>query len=122
MNSLDSCLTKYIKDKDVLILGFGREGRSTFKKIASLDVAKTVTIADIKDIRDKETVIENFVNNGGKEENLRFAIGEKYQAAIDECDVCFKSPGIVLDREFSSYSSISPPIHCTGTNGYFILM
>ncbi len=106
MNSLDSCLTKYIKDKDVLILGFGREGRSTFKKIASLNVAKTVTIADIKDIGDKETVIDNFVNNGGKEENLRFAIGEKYQAATDECDVCFKSPGIVLDREFSSYSSL----------------
>ena len=106
MKTLDSCLTKYIKDKSVLILGFGREGRSTFKKIASLNVAKKVAIADIKEIGDEETVIADFTSNGGKRENLEFITGERYQDAIDNFDVCFKSPGIVLERDFSSYRTV----------------
>ena len=106
MITLDSCLTKYIKDKSVLILGFGREGRSTFKKIVSLNAAKNVAIADIKDISDKENVMDEFLKNGGKKDDLCFITGEKYQDAIDGYDICFKSPGIVLDRDFSSYKAL----------------
>lgn len=105
MTSLDSCLLKYIKDRNVLILGFGREGRSTFKRVASLNAANSVAIADIKDIADKENVVSDFVKNGGSEENLRFITGERYQDSIDDFDVCFKSPGIVLEKEFSSYKA-----------------
>ena len=41
-------LANRIKDKSVLILGFGREGQSTLKAFLKAGSAKKITIADQK--------------------------------------------------------------------------
>ena len=43
-------LTNRIKNKNVLILGFGREGQSTLKAFLEAGSAKKITIADQKNL------------------------------------------------------------------------
>lgn len=86
-------LRKTVEGKRVLILGFGREGRSTLNAIRNL-CAKEIMIADAHSFSLEET--------GG----IEGIFGEHYQDCIDEFDVCFKSPGIVLNRSIETYKAL----------------
>ncbi len=83
-------LKKYISDKNILILGFGREGRSTYKRIGEAGGYKSVTIADKNPVPDLP-------------DNVRLITGDTYQDSLDDYDIVFKSPGIVLSKPFDSY-------------------
>lgn len=74
-------LKNLVTGKKVLILGFGREGKSTYNIIKNMDCH--IGIADINDVR--------------FEADVDFIIGVDYQKAIYEYDIVFKSPGIVLE-------------------------
>lgn len=74
-------LANYIKDKKILILGFGREGKSTYNFIRKYLPRKHLTIGD------KNTVTLN-------DENVSFDCGEDYLEHLGEYDLVFKSPGI----------------------------
>ncbi len=74
-------LRELTKGKRVLILGFGREGRSTYEVIKNMDC--TIAIADQNDI--------------GGVDGAEVICGAGYQNAIYDYDVVFKSPGIVLE-------------------------
>ncbi len=80
-------LVNQIKDKKLLILGFGREGKSTFSLLRQLFPHKTIGIADSNQ-KIKETL--------SYENNLRFHLGNNYLQSIKEYDLIFKSPGVSL--------------------------
>ncbi len=78
----------------MLILGFGREGQSTLAKLLEAGNAKSITVADLNDVSGKVP--------GG----VNLIIGDTYQDSLDSFEVIFKSPGIVLKREVSSYKCL----------------
>ncbi|MBS6397153.1 MAG: UDP-N-acetylmuramoyl-L-alanine--D-glutamate ligase [Clostridiales bacterium] len=83
-------LRKLIANKHVLILGFGREGRSTLRRIEEAGGYASVTIAD---------------QAGASPENpsVRVLSGPGYMDTLDHYDLVFKSPGIVLPGDPSKY-------------------
>lgn len=72
---------EFLKDKKVLILGFGREGKSTYNYIRKYLPEKTLAIGD-----GREQKIDD--------ENVEYFCGEDYLSHIGKFDVVMKSPGI----------------------------
>ena len=81
-----------LKNKKILILGFGREGMDNFKFLRELFPDKTLGIADQKiypifyDRRKKGI--------GKKLGRVRLHLGRNYLKALKDYDVIIKSPGI----------------------------
>ena len=71
----------FFKDKKILILGFGREGRSSFDYIRKYLPEKEITIAD-----GKEQALPDEFTKG--------IFGEDYLSHLSDFDVVLKSPGI----------------------------
>ncbi|MFV0503168.1 MAG: UDP-N-acetylmuramoyl-L-alanine--D-glutamate ligase [Lachnospirales bacterium] len=80
-----------LKDKKILILGYGREGRSTYNFLKSINIYDELAIADNNTLIAKEDI------------KATLYLGENYLNAIDEYDIIFKSPGIKLPRAKSTY-------------------
>lgn len=97
-----------IKDKKVLILGFGREGKSTLKLFLEAGGARELAIGDLKEfsLKDLEYLQEDEaeVQAAGFEE-INFICGPDYQEAMDDYDLVMKSPGIVLEKPVGEYKS-----------------
>lgn len=74
-------IIEFLKDKEVLILGFGREGRSTYNYIRRYLPEKVLAIGD-----GREQKIDD--------ENVRYFCGGDYLSHIGKFDVVMKSPGI----------------------------
>jgi len=93
-------LIKYFQDKKVIILGFGREGQSTYKLIRKYLKEQQLYIADRK---------ENFQDNYKflkEDSNVTFISGEKYLENLEEYDIIMKTPGIsFLGVDTSEYLS-----------------
>ncbi len=81
----------WIKGKKVLVLGFGREGKSTFRLLKRLGSCKKIDIADVAS------------PTGPAEGDSLWISGPDYQKCLDNYDVVFKSPGIVLERPIEEY-------------------
>lgn len=78
-----SKIIEYIKDKKVVILGFGREGQSTYSYIRKHLPDKVLTIAD----KNKVEIAD---------ENINLIYGDDYLTHLGEFDIVFKSPGIAF--------------------------
>ena len=81
-------LTNYFKGKKILILGFGREGQSTYKLIRNNLKEQKIYIADLK---------ENFQNNFEflkEDKNIEYISGPNYLDNLEDYDIIMKSPGI----------------------------
>jgi UDP-N-acetylmuramoyl-L-alanine---L-glutamate ligase len=74
-----------LQNKKILILGFGREGKSTYRFIRKHFPEKPVGIYDKNEI--KESL-----------QNVTIYQGDSYENIIPEYDLVFKSPGIVLSN------------------------
>ena len=83
----------WVQGKKVLILGFGREGKSTWNVLKKLDCCSFVDVADMAEPKEKPEGIRNWI------------AGPDYQKCLNEYDVVFKSPGVVLEKPVQSYSS-----------------
>ncbi len=82
-----------LKNKKVLILGFGREGVDTFLFLRKLFPNKVLGIADIKKI--KNLIIKSKIKNLIiKDKKIRWHLGKNYLKALKSYDVIIKSPGI----------------------------
>lgn len=83
-------LINYLKDKKILILGFGREGQSTYKLIRKYLADKYLCIAD-----EKEEALKNveLLHDDG---NVKLISGERYLDNLDEYDLIIKAPGVSL--------------------------
>jgi UDP-N-acetylmuramoylalanine--D-glutamate ligase len=80
-----------LKDKKILILGFGKEGKSSFNFISTLLAPSFITVYDADETRKRD--IENYVQ--GK---ANVITGEKSLNTINDYDLIFKSPGISMKQ------------------------
>lgn len=89
-------LIQYFNDKKILILGFGREGQSTYKLIRKYLKEQKLYIADRKE-NCEVLKLDN---------NISFISGENYLKNLEDYDIIMKSPGISLAKldtnEFSN--------------------
>jgi UDP-N-acetylmuramoylalanine--D-glutamate ligase len=74
-------IIEFLKDKKVLILGFGREGRSTYNYIRKYLPEKMLGIGDGRE----QKIDDN---------NVEYYCGEDYLSHIGKFQVVMKSPGI----------------------------
>ena len=96
LNLLKNIVSKYNR---VIILGFGREGKSTYRIVRQALPMVSVVIADANLAVIKEPELEN-------DANLQFVVGEDYLLSLTEKAVVFKSPGVVFDRELLHSESL----------------
>ncbi len=73
---------KYLKDKRILILGFGKEGRDTFLFLRKLFPKKILGIADQNE------------NVKCQMSNVKCYLGRNYLKTLKKYDVIIKSPGV----------------------------
>lgn len=92
MNRFCEYIRKYTDGKSVCILGFGREGRSTYKILEKYGAQSSLAVADLNPV-DRE---EN-----GLPDSVELICGKDYQECLDRFDMVFKSPGIVLEKNLS---------------------
>ena len=93
-------LIDYFRNKKIIILGFGKEGQSTYHLIRKYLPIQHLWIADQK---------ENFQDNYDylmPDENVSFISGENYLNNLEEYDLIMKSPGISF-----AYMDTSKYIH-----------
>ena len=81
-------LVEYFKNKKILILGFGREGISTYKLLRKYLKSQFLYIAD----RKENFEVDNQILKDDK--NIKVISGEKYLENLQDYDVIMKSPGI----------------------------
>lgn len=74
-------IIEYLKDKSVLILGFGREGRSTYNYIRKYLPEKVLGIGDGREQKTDDP-------------NVEYYCGKDYLSHIGIFDIVMKSPGI----------------------------
>ena len=80
-------LFKSLKNRKLLIAGFGKEGKSTYKLLRKYFPDKIIGIADSNSDIKKQIPDDN---------NISFHLGENYLHSIKGYDLVFKSPGISL--------------------------
>ncbi len=76
-------LIDFFKDKSVLILGYGREGRATLKFLRKHYPDKVFTVADKNPVAVDDSRVE-------------LICGEEYLKHLNEFDIVMQSPGISL--------------------------
>ena len=79
-------LREWVSGKRVLMLGYGREGRAVYRRLLQAEDYAALGIADQNPIADAP-------------DGVTLHIGADYQHAMEQYDVVFKSPGIVLTRQ-----------------------
>ena len=84
---IDRIISK-LKDKKLAILGFGKEGKSTYSFIRKYLKDIHLTIIDMKDISNDEV----FVGDN----NVDFICGENYLSNLEIYDYIIKAPGVSL--------------------------
>ena len=82
-------LIEYFKDKNILILGFGREGRSSYNFIRKYYKDKLITISDMN----KDLINDEIIKN---DPNIRLVTDNYLEEIYNGYNCILKSPGIVL--------------------------
>ena len=90
-------IENHINGKSVAILGFGREGRATLPWIIKANCASRIAIVDMNPVALPEEYKEC-------NKSIEIITGEDYQKCLNDFDVIFKSPGIVLEQEKEFYT------------------
>ena len=89
---MTSLLADLTRDKRILLLGFGKEGRSTYKLLKEIC---TWSVLDIADIALEESIPGSVVYSG-----------ENYMDSMEQYDIVFKSPGIVLPKDCREFRCV----------------
>jgi UDP-N-acetylmuramoylalanine--D-glutamate ligase len=82
-------LSNLIENKKVLILGFGKEGQSSYRFLRKYFADKLFYIAD----KDKE-LLQKY--SFAQHEKLEFVLGDAYLDTLADFDMIIKTPGISL--------------------------
>lgn len=77
-----------LKNKSIAILGFGKEGKSTYNFIRRYS-KEQLTILDKNDILKNNEYLK-------EDKNLKIITGEKYLDNLEQYDLIIKAPGIAL--------------------------
>lgn len=93
-------LLKFLENKQILILGFGMEGESTYRFLRKYFSEKSLFIAD------KNTEILNKHIELMEDPYLEVSLGENYLNGIEKYELIIKAPGISLkDQDTSKYEN-----------------
>lgn len=84
-------LRELVNNKRIAVLGYGREGRSTLKRVMQVGGYASLTVVDIKDFSAELPVGVDSVS------------GDKYLDDLDRYDIVFKTPGVVLPKAVEEY-------------------
>ncbi len=78
-------LKNFFENKNIIILGYGREGRSTLNLIKDMNV-KSITVADMNEVTD---ILP---------EGVETVTGERYLSCLSspDVDIIMKAPGVIL--------------------------
>ncbi|MCK5846609.1 MAG: UDP-N-acetylmuramoyl-L-alanine--D-glutamate ligase [Bacteroidales bacterium] len=87
MSSIETRLKDFIQNKSIVILGFGKEGQSTYRFIRSYFPQKQLCIADGNEAIGEHGMIKC-------DDNIILELGDDFLNNISEFDIVFKSPGI----------------------------
>ena len=89
---LSQSLQEQLKDKKILILGFGREGQSTYHLLRAIFPEKELFIMD------KNKVDDTFLSD------TKIKLAATYLDKLEGYDVIFKTPGIsILEPNLQAY-------------------
>lgn len=99
INNIINEINSYDK---VLILGYGREGKSTYNLIRKYLKDKKLFIAD------KNSKLLNINPELNNDTNVEFILGDNYLDNLDEFDLIIKSPGI--NFKYIDYKEIEDKI------------
>ncbi len=91
-----------LKDKKIAILGFGREGKATYKFIREFLPKKDIVIIDKNDVSEDELVC--------LDTHLSFIYGNEYLSNLGDYDYVIKTPGISLKDVDTSGVNITSEI------------
>ncbi|MFP4471029.1 MAG: UDP-N-acetylmuramoyl-L-alanine--D-glutamate ligase [Bacteroidales bacterium] len=94
---MNELLKKYLSGKRILILGFGREGRSTYRYLKTHFPKIEPAIADQNPALDLSEV---------SNDHPELFLGREYLQALDAFDVVFKSPGIDFNGKLRQMNKI----------------
>lgn len=88
-NNFTEYIKNYTKNQKICVLGFGREGKATFKILTQYCAPSEIAISDLNPVdREKNHIPDD----------IKIITGENYQDCLDDFDIVFKSPGIVLEK------------------------
>ena len=79
-----------IKDKSLVLVGFGKEGKSSYNFIRKYLPNKEITIVDKND---KLFEQNDFLNN---DNNIKVIMGDNYLDNLNDYDLIIKSPGVKI--------------------------
>ena len=79
-----------LRDRNIVILGFGREGISTYRFIRKHLPDLPLTITDQSELINKEEI--------GNDPNLVMKFGPGYADGLNDYDLVIKTPGVNLNR------------------------
>lgn len=82
-------LLDFLKDKKILILGFGVEGKASYNFIRKFFKDKKIYIADKKEIILDENLIIDIKNK-----KIELIIGDNYLDNLEDYDLILKTPGL----------------------------
>ena len=83
-------LLSYLENKKILILGFGKEGKSTYKFLRKHFEEKKLFISD------KDLKLLDLNPELDEDMFLEVSLGENYLNGIEEYDLIIKDPGITF--------------------------
>lgn len=83
-------IISFLENKKVLILGFGREGKSTYNFLRKYLKNQRIYIADMQeDLLDKNEILK-------KDSNIECIGGKDYLNGLENYDIIIKTPGIAF--------------------------
>ena len=88
-------LKNNLKDKKILILGFGKEGIDTFLALRKLFPKKKIDIADRLEFKDFDKKAKEIFR---KNKNLKSYLGKNYLNFLKKYEFIIKAPGVNLKK------------------------
>jgi UDP-N-acetylmuramoylalanine--D-glutamate ligase len=86
-------VSEQLKDKSVILLGFGVEGQATYRFLRARYPQKSIAIADER-TRELIEIEPELLSRVEADKNLQLYCGDNYLAAIEHYEIIIKTPGI----------------------------
>ena len=82
-----------LKNKKILVLGFGKEGKDNYLALRKLFPGKTIGIADKLEFKELPKKNQELIK---KDKNLKLYLGKNYLLSLKNYQLIIKTPGIRL--------------------------
>ncbi len=99
-----------LRDKKILILGLGKEGKDSFLFLRKLFPKKVIGVGDREKIKNQKSKIKNSIKG---DKRIKWHLGENYLNVLKNYDIIIKSPGVPIhlpeiEKAYKEGKIISP--------------